>query len=573
MSELRVELLSGAGARDALGDERFVEAWAALHSRSRHATAYQSPSFVRSWYSAYAAVYDPVIARGTLAGGGLAFLWLLAFEPRRAELVHAGVHQAEYHVWLAQPEHEAEALRAAWLQLGALLPFRALRFKYLPAAGLADVLRGIPEMAARMAVRIDRRPLMQLDAARIRASLAKKSNRSRMNRLRQLGNLDFRRLDGPAEMEQVFDDFIAFYDFRQAAGSQSAPFRDDPLKRGFHVALFGDAPHQTCFTVSLLCGRPIAAAWCATSGAQTHLGMIAHSPLLARHSPGKMHLLQLASHLLEDGKQVLDLTPGGDAWKARYATEYDVVAEVTIYRSRLTHVVAVTSQALRESSARWAARAGVRPVTMSRALKAFRRATPAAALRKLRGWVAVEREFRLYRLDRDRALRLKRSPQVAKNSLTDLLLFEPGESWQSRDAFLSDALKRLERGETVYSMRVDGRLAIYLWTVKNQRKSYMSEVQQYVQLPRGSVVIYDAYAHPDFRRRGMAPRLARHMLRDVFEDDEVECVYASVLSDNRPSRRAIEAFGQYVGSLHWRQRFGRISKWADSVLACDVADA
>ena len=92
-----------------------------------------------------------------------------------------------------------------------------------------------------------------------------------------------------------------------------------------------------------------------------HLGILTHSPMLARHSPGKLHLLRLAEHLLGEGTDVLDLTPGRDPWKERFANEHDNVAEVVFHSSVLGRVRVDAVERLSASSRRFAAMSGVRP--------------------------------------------------------------------------------------------------------------------------------------------------------------------------------------------------------------------
>jgi CelD/BcsL family acetyltransferase involved in cellulose biosynthesis/RimJ/RimL family protein N-acetyltransferase len=501
--------------------------------------------------------------------GELLGLWLLSFHPARRELVHAGAHQAEYHVWLALPASGAVFIESAWARLQQELPFKTLRFKYLPAASLVDTLRAVPGMENRIAVRVHTRALAKLDAAEIKASFAKKSNKSRFKRLKKLGALEFRRLTDLEEFEQVFDDLVAFYDFRQGAVNCTTPFRDDPLKRMFCKALFRTAPQETHLTVTFLGGRAIAGHWGTVSRATTlHVGMTAYSPLLAEHSPGKLHILQLSDYLLKDGIEVLDLTPGGDPWKDRFANSQDQVAEVLLYRSAFARIRDDALERMLEGTKRRAAKVGVQPTNIRRMVVKLRRARPSVVLHKVRHWAHEKREVRVYRGDRDVATRVGHDARIAENSLADLLCFEPGESWQSRDAFLSSALARLERGESVYTICIDGRLAHSGWIAPHVTESFITEVQQRIALPAGSVALYDAYTHPDFRGRGLYRRTLCHRLREAFAIGTTQYAHITAVADNVASRHLIESLGfEYQGSLYFERRFGVESKWADPVFA------
>ena len=440
-----------------------------------------------------------------------------------------------------------------------------LRFRYLPAVGLGDALQAVTGMHSRVVVRRHARPLLNLNADHVHASFAKKSNKSRFNRLKKLGKLEFRHLTNPAELERAFDELIAYYDFRQGAVNHSTPFREDPQKRRFHSHLFADAPGEIYVTATYLDERPIAAFWGAVTGQMVHLGMLIYSPFLAEHSPGKLHIMQLSQHLLNEGKNVLDLTPGGDTWKERFANAHDEVAEAFVYRSVWARMQADTFNAMLNLGKRCAFRVGITPANVKSTLAMLRRARPSAVVRRIRSWVGIGREFRVYRANRALATSFGRDERVRCNSLTDLLSFEPGESWQTRDAFLSSALARLEHGEFAYTVSIDTRLAHSGW-MANQGESYMTEVKQSMTFPPGSVAFYDFYSHPDFRGRGLYRATIGHMLCEAFARAEIQYAYISVLADNLPSRHVIEAMGfEHQGSFFWERRFGTERKWASPI--------
>lgn len=575
MSIARVDVFIGQSAHAMLGSPEFLAAWRSLHAKCPHATGFQAPGFVRSWYDVYRTRWRPVIVQGNGPEGELAGLWLLAHDPAMQALVHAGAHQAEYHTWLTLPGTGDEFVVRAFAALVRRLPFRSLRFRYLPAVSLADKLDGLPALKNRLVIRRHSRPLARLDPSDIKASFAKKSNRSRFNRIKKLGKLEFRRVTEAAEFERVFDELVACYDFRQGAVNDVTPFREDPLKRRFHAAVFAAVPEEAHLTVTYLDERAIAALWGTVSGSIVHLGMLIHSPLLGEHSPGKLHVMQLSNLLLDEGKNTLDLTPGGDPWKERFANAHDEVAEAILYRSVWTRRRADLLDRLLRWTKRCATRVGLSPTYARATLARLRRARPAALLRRARNWASEQREFRVYRAERVLASGFARDARVRTNALPDLLEFEPGESWQTRHAFLSGALSRLERGESVYTINIENRLALFGWLVRNQTKSFMSEVQQSLALPSGSAALYDYYAHPAFRGRGLYRAMIGHMLREVFTNDATRYAYISVLADNLPSRHVIETLGfEYQGSFYWTCRFGSATKWASrELMPPDDSDA
>jgi CelD/BcsL family acetyltransferase involved in cellulose biosynthesis/RimJ/RimL family protein N-acetyltransferase len=568
MSVQNVDVVCGEAAQSLLISPQFIQHWNALHASCLHATAFQGPGFVRAWYASYRAQWQPVIVRSVDAEGVLDGLWLLAYAPADGRLVNAGAHQAEYHTWLCSPETDRCFLTAGWALLKSQIAFSTLHFKYLPDPVLGDILVDALGLDGRVALRRCARPLLKLDADQVKASAAKKSNKSRFNRLGKLGKFEFRRITELDEFDRITDDLVAFYDLRQGAVNQSTPFREDPEKRAFHRKLFAEAPNDVYCTATFIDDRPIAAFWGAVSGNTVHLGLLISSPFCAEHSPGKIHIMQLCEQLLNDDHNVFDLTPGGDPWKERFANGHDEVAEAAVYCSAMTR----RRDQLVARVAHWGkttlALARITPGQVRATLATLRRAKPAAVARKLGNWYGEHREFRVYRADRALASRFDLDPRVQCNHLPDLLAFEPSESWQSRDVFLSNALARIEQGDKAFTVSSRGRLTHSGWMGMNQLTSHMSEVGQTMTFPPHSVALYDFYSHPEFRGAGLYRATIGHMLKAAFSADATEYAYISVLADNGPSRHVIETMGfKYQASYFWESRFGKERKWPSATMA------
>ena len=562
MSAPSLELVEGPSVLGLLGDPGFLAQWQALCAASAHATVFQDPVFARCWYQAYQSQWHPLLVLWRASEAALQALWPLAFQPQTRQLVQAGAHQAEYQAWLALPGVDLAFLDHAWRALTQRFHFASLRLKYLPSAAQLQTLQAVGALSGRLLARDHARPLRLLTAQDLGASLAKKSNHSRLNRLRRLGALELRRIASCAEFEQVFDTLIDYYDFRQGATHHSLPFREDPCKRAFHAALFAQLPaERLCLTVAYLDGSPISAFWGLGSGHTVHLGMLLHTPFLAAHSPGKLHLLQLGQHLLAQGQAVLDLTPGADPWKERFANAHDPVAEATLYRSRWQCAQVLVRDRIAAWAKRWVQRFGLRPAEVRAAWVRLRRLRLGALLRRLRQLIHSQREMRVYRCTRAQAWAGAADSRVQRNALSALLCFAPTEPWQSRDAFLSGALQRLENGEAVYTVCLQGQLAHRGWMVR-QTQSFLGEVGQTWTFPPHSVALYDFYTPPHWRGQGLYRATIAHMLQDAFADTSLHYAYITVLADNAASRHVIESMGfAYQGSGHWQCHLGRVSTW------------
>jgi CelD/BcsL family acetyltransferase involved in cellulose biosynthesis/RimJ/RimL family protein N-acetyltransferase len=557
-------LLRGEAVDLVVHNPEFVGRWISLFRQCGFATVFQHPDFVCAWYSTYRRDWEPVILYSREPSGEFVGLWLLAWKEERRILVHAGDQQAEYHTWLARAGSGARFLEHAWMELRRTFSLQFLKFQYLPSPHLADLLRATFN---RVAISKHARPLMRLDPESIRASFAKKSNKSRFNRLRRMGELEFRRVVDIREFDSVMDELIDFYDLRQGATHGSTPFRDDALKRDFHRALFITASDCVIFAVTYLAGRPIAAYWGLSREGQTHLGMLIHSPFVAEHSPGKLHLMQLGEYLSGRGITVVDLTPGGDVWKERFANDHNEVASAFLYASDWRWWGDKVHNSIISAMRRGLSKLGITPNYLRSSLCRLHPVTVIAMLRNSCIWTWSKRELRVYRADFALAQHCVNDPRVRCNSLSDLMLFRSAKGTESRARFLSVALARLEKGDAVWTIRMEGSLAHCAWTAA-QSESRMAEVDHNFTFPSGSFTVYGFWTAPTFRGRGLCRAALGHILRAKLSEEGSGFAYVFVTTDNGASRYIIEGMGfAYHGSLHWRRRFGRLVKWADSRLS------
>src|SRR5205823_11706840 len=99
-------------------------------------------------------------------------------------------------------------------ELGREFAGLELRLRYIPDLGLAGRIAALPDFAPRTILTSHRRPLLRVTDDQVRASLAKKSNKSRLNRLSRLGVLSFRRVTDVNELAKLCNPLMGSYDFR-----------------------------------------------------------------------------------------------------------------------------------------------------------------------------------------------------------------------------------------------------------------------------------------------------------------------------------------------------------------------
>jgi len=561
---MMVEVARGVAAWKLLNDASFIRDWERLRSRCPWATSFQGPSFASAWYRSYADEYGPLLV---LSGVPQELRGLLALGTSATgrNIVNVGGQQAEYQAWLCTPEAANvfpwQAIRAAQQASRA----SRLAFRYLPPLTPLDWLN---DREPKRVCRLERhsRPLLWLgDGTHIAESLRKKGNRSRVNRLKRIGRLQFEKITDPAAFATVMDEIISYYDFRQGATHDSLPFRDDKRKRAFHLAM---AQHRNLLHITLLrIGDRIGSAHIGVlSGEELQLGIIAHNPFFSQHSPGKFHVFFLAQMLLREGCARLDLTPGGDAYKERFANAHDTVHTLGVHSSALRlacHDLCEEAVALAQPTL---SKLRVTPAKMRAVLTKVKRirpiGTPLATIRKASGWVYRRREMLVYRYAVQDIPAFEPEFVMSRDNLDDLLAYHPAEAWQTRNGFLRAALQRIEAGLHAYTHAEDGRLLHYGWLIERQEKSFLTEVRQEFRFRANSACVFDFYTVPCARGRGLYQANLQTMLADAARIPDTGSIYITVLANNGPSRHVIEKVGfTYDTSLLERVWLGRATRW------------
>jgi CelD/BcsL family acetyltransferase involved in cellulose biosynthesis len=546
-----MNLLYDQAAHEIVKNNEFIRQWNVLLRNCSYATAFQEPAFVCSWYEAYRDKWKPLVVYSENSNHTLTGLLLLAYDPESRELVHAGSSQAEYHSWISLPGEEVGFLSQAFRELLKGYDFKKFRFRYFPAVEMLDVLAKLP-VADCIEIRKRPRPLMVLNAEEIKASFAKKSNKSRFNRLKKLGKVDFYRIKDITALNNVFDELIAFYDLRQGAINQSMPFHEDEYKRKFHVELFQLAGDTAYVTVTCLNDQPIAGFWGMVSKSKVHLGMVMHSPFLAEHSIGKLHLMQLSEQLVKDGFETLDLTPGSDPWKERFANAHDEVAEIILYRSGTAKIKGGLTYWFLDGLRQRSNKAGITTAQLKSMVSTVRNSRPLALAGKITQWMIADREYYVYQIDRDNAKQFQLDERIHSDILSDLLLFDSGNGGVSESSFLSLALQRLEAGEKVYTIKLNDRLACCGWMMRNTAEN------QPIVLPPNSVGLHDFNILPEHTE--LSKNFTEHLTREAFKDDAVQCAVIIVPAANKQYQKLLEEIGfANISSYVVKSRLGKES--------------
>jgi CelD/BcsL family acetyltransferase involved in cellulose biosynthesis len=314
-----------------LRDQNFRWQWLRLYEECPWATAAQSPAFVCSWYEAYQEEYSPFLVCQLSASNELVGFLPVAVG-LNGQAVLPGAHQAEYKGWLALPCNGTAFFAESLRVLSRETKIRTLVFRYLSPGAPVDGVR-VASLPWVCEVETHRRPVVPLgNAAGVAEYLREKTNKTlknSLNRLKRSGELRLQQIRETQELVPIFDQLIDWYEHRQTMAHGKRPFHDDRNKKIWHLYLL----REGVLHVTLLKAGPevVSAVFGLSDGKTYTLMMSMFSPEYARYSPVALHHLMLVERLSAEGYSVLDLTPGPDPFKARFAGAYDDVRALSIY--------------------------------------------------------------------------------------------------------------------------------------------------------------------------------------------------------------------------------------------------
>lgn len=484
-----ISVVVGAQALDLLGDTSFSQNLADLYEHCPWSSRFQSQEFLTIWYGCYSEAFSPILLyqfNDRQLSGFLA----LAKDKKDKRIVVAGSYHAEYQCWLALPEHSECFLQDAMGVLKCEFAAKQLKFKYLPAdVNMTWSYRPLA-CGGQAITQTHNRPMIDVRNSKdIANSLKKSGNRSRLNRLKRLGEVQLRHLHHACELEQLIDQITADYDLRQGAMNDVCPFHDDPNKTQFYLNMMRqkDLLHASVLTV----GDTIAAAHFGVRNGDTlALGVYSFASSLARYSPGKLLLLLLAADLPSQGFVAFDLTPGG-SWKDRFANQHEKVVEVDIYfrrrdalRAHFMNMVAVLGRRCLE-------RIGLNLDQVRLFVRDFQGRSLRHLLMQRRKESSQVQNTRIYRCDNFLGFSHALKTGYDRNNVGDLLRVHAEHHCLDRKGFLAESCRRIEEGQE-FLTHVDGRGGAFsCWLVDANLDGIFPSLKEKFDCKGKTVVLYD----------------------------------------------------------------------------------
>jgi hypothetical protein len=323
-------------------------------------------------------------------------------------------------------------------------------------------------------------------------------------------------------------------------------FQAEPIRKAFLLSLF----EQNVLHVTLLkLDEEIIASNVGITGRNwVHLqGINTHSPAHSRYSPGILHFLLLSGSLAEEGIQVFDLTPGADAYKDALATDYTQAYELSIGSRHHIAVKKLKHKAI-EYLKKNLPKIGIQQSKMKAALynasilkeraKNLKSQGVQPLFHFLLSQAASKSSPVTFILDSEiTSTKFKPVLPVKKDSLSELLFYSPVGAITTKWEFLTDAMKKFELGQHVYTWSTDGCLLACAWLSKSAAYDKTMSVE-------GVNILSDFYIHPIARKQ------ASQFLQTVIEMVTKESDKIPLLAvSNRPNQWLCKSLTE-IGFVH-----------------------
>ncbi|RJG01283.1 GNAT family N-acetyltransferase [Noviherbaspirillum sedimenti] len=529
---MNLALHTGNLALHHVRSDDFQLKWKKLYARCPWVTAFQHPDFVTPWYELYQTQFLPVIILAEAEDESLTGLLTLAFCKEGKQLVGAGERQAEYQGWLEAKDAGNIFIRDAVKKIRNHFPGVDLRLKYLPPDIPLNWILDNREYSRIFSLRSHPRPIMKINEAAMSSQRNKKTYRRNFGRLKKSGDVQFETITRHDQFIRVFDELCTQYDFRQGTLYRHMPFSSDPAKKLLYLELHKRGLlHTTILTVD----GEIAASHSGllSNDSTLHMGISTHAPSFAAHSPGTLLLSMLGVHVVKEKISVLDLTPGGDGYKEKFATEHDVVFELTAYgdvKARLRKEAYLSGKRFLKNRMH---QAGLRTADAWAAmgkLSSFKELGFHGLLARLRD-AAISPPC-LYRYCADKPRAAANPLLISKDSLSDIVRFDPSGSPITRWEFLNMATERLERSNHLYSFRSDEKLFMCCWVDARPAGSNQQLAGHASAFSENAVVLFDLYVHRQVKDEELVRRFIEQILSELTDCHKTKAIYFSgALSD------------------------------------------
>ncbi len=278
-------------------------------------------------------------------------------------------------------------------------------------------------------------------------------------------------------------------------------------------------------------------------GSHAQLWLISHNPLLSRFSPGKLHILFLGRMLFQEGFAQLDLTPGHDAYKERFANAWDHVQSLHVVpsapRRKAVEAIGIIEDAVRGAMKRF----DVTPAQAMAWTGKLRPLHPMNLFGLSRRRPRPRSETWVFPFGEKSTPEPAADARMSRDCLADLLAYRPAAGGLSRRDFTSAAMFRVEEGQRFYTFIEDDRLKHCAWLVHRPGRELFEGGLEIDWALESSALAVHVFKYLDARREDLSTIALAAMLSDARRVVGTNYFFVSIPSGCRAARTALARLG------------------------------
>lgn len=500
---LQTKLIKDKEAVVLLATPIFQNEWKKLATQSVGFTQLQEADFLTTWYSNYSAIFAPIFIFSRNEKSEMVGLIALAWHKEKEYLVHAG--NAEYHGWLATEEATIPFLKDMFSIVIDELKVEKWPWNWMPSGLNAASLQAAASAEMSLLVEEEGSPIWQLDNEEKLAKLLKsKSNKSKFNRYKKRGEYRYEIITEPDRIREVLE--IAQYqcDLRREAMNNSRPFAEDPFKIDFCSELmnFSNKLHVSAMWLD---DQLLAYHMGVEDGERVCFGLVSYDPSESKQSPGTLLIIELAKHLKESGYKILDMTPGTNSYKDRFANFYETLYRPTIHFSKRSFLKAKVKKSMAMTGKKMLAMAKVDVPTMRKwktnlgELPSKLKSISPKSIFSFFGNILLQKNVHfLYEIDlKNEEIFSTTATMLNQQKYVDLLDYQDNQPFLTRRDILIDALDKFARGNVLYSQNNNGKLEWFGWLKELKGQVKLEGFSEVIEIGEKTNLLCDFYKSSD----------------------------------------------------------------------------
>ena len=554
---LQTKLIKDNDAVALLANPNFQNEWKKLATQSVGFTQLQEADFLTTWYSNYSSIFSPILIFSRNEKNEMVGLIALAWSIKKKYLVHAG--NAEYHGWLAKEEDTIPFLKEMFRIVIDELKVEKWSWNWMPSGLNGASLQAAASAEMSLLMEEEGSPIWQLDnEEKLNKLLKSKSNRSKFNRYKRRGEYSYEIINEPDRIREVLE--IAQYqcDIRREAMNNSRPFAEDPFKIDFCSEVM-NFPNQLHVSAMWLDDQLLAFHMGVEDGERVCFGMISYDPSESKQSPGTLLIIELAKHLKESGYKILDMTPGTNSYKDRFANFYETLYRPTIYFSKKSFLKAKVKKSVATTGKKMLATAKVDVPTMRKwktnlgelptKLKSI---SPKNIISSFGNVLLQKNVHFLYEVDlKNEEAFSTASTILDQQKYVDLLDYQDNQPFLTRRDILIDALEKFSKGDVLFSQNNEGKLQWLGWLKELKGEVKLDGFSETIEIGEKTNLLCDFYKSSDVASENFNENILTMLHHAKIAGKEKVLLWVKKedqLSKNRLESMQIKSYKKYTSS-------------------------